>query len=50
MSNLPHKHQHETIQLSNQDWDIFLEALTYPPQLSENLVKAYERYKKSFDH
>jgi uncharacterized protein (DUF1778 family) len=40
--------QHESIHLSNYDWDIFLETSANPPQPHENLKKAFARYKKLF--
>lgn len=40
--------QHESVHLSNYDWDIFLKASADPPQPNENLKKAFARYKKLF--
>ena len=38
--------EHETIKLSHEDWDVFLDALESPPQANARLKKALADHRK----
>ena len=39
-------HEHETLTLNTGDWEVFLDALEYPPRPSAKLKQAFAEYKK----
>lgn len=41
--------EHESISLSSQDWDFFLDALSNPGKPNAALKKAYKSYKDTFE-
>ena len=41
--------KHQTITLSNRDFDAFLEAIEFDEKPNEALMSAAERYKKRFE-
>lgn len=38
--------EHEVITLSDEDWDVFFDALVNPPEPNENLKRAFRRYRE----
>lgn len=38
--------EHEVITLSDEDWDVFFDALVNPPEPNENLKRAFQRYRE----
>ncbi len=39
-------HEHETITLSQEDWDVFMDALENPPKPNARLKRAIAEHKK----
>lgn len=42
--------EHETITLSERDWDVFMDALDNPPQPNERLRKAFALHQAHVKH
>ncbi len=38
--------EHEVITLSDEDWNVFFDALVNPPEPNENLKRAFQRYRE----
>ena len=38
--------EHEVITLSDEDWDVFFDALVNPPEPNKNLKRAFRRYRE----
>lgn len=39
-------HEHETLELSQADWDLFLSALEHPPAPNAKLKRAFAEHKR----
>jgi len=39
--------EHDRVTLSDQDWDVFYEALTNPPKPNKTLKAAFKRYRQA---
>lgn len=38
--------KHESISLSQQDWDVFMDALEHPPKPNKKLKQAFKRHRQ----